>query len=532
MRRVLTGEQSIALDLAKRRPDGCEVEVSLIATPLKNESGRIVGIIESYRDISVVKRLQQELIQQKIHFEALFQSSADAIVSLDREHRVIDVNPQFTRLFGYTLEELKDRNIDDLILPESYRDEGLEVTRKVMSGESVQLEAPRVTKGGGTILASIRGGPLHLNDELVGVYALYTDITERKRAEYRLQYLSIFDALTGLYNRAYFEGEMARLDLVRTGSVTIITCDIDGLKIVNDTWGQDAGDHFLKAAAEVLRRSFRATDHVARVGGDEFAVILTDTSRQTCERVCERIREEITAYNRTIPKIPLSISVGMATTDDLNVSMRELFKEADNNMYRQKLLSNNSARSAIVQALMTALEARDFITEGHADRLHHLALRLGQKVGLSERSLGDLHLLARFHDIGKVGIPDRILFKAGPLTPEERSEMQRHCEIGHRIAFTAPDLAPIANLILKHHEWWNGKGYPLGLMGPDIPLECRLLAIVDAYDAMTNDRPYRKAMESGTAIAELQRCAGIQFDPNLTEAFINQLHDHGETPVD
>ncbi|MBU4533199.1 MAG: PAS domain S-box protein [Firmicutes bacterium] len=532
MGRILSGEESISLELTKRRPDGGHVEVSLIATPLRNESGEIIGIIESYRDISDMKTLQQELLEQKLHFEALFQSSADAIASLDRQHRVIDINPQFTKLFGYTLDELKGRNIDDFIIPEVCVDEGRDLTRRVLLGQSVEREAPRLTKDGSTILVSIRGGPLQVNDEVVGVYTLYTDITERKRAEYRLQYLSTFDALTELYNRAHFEAEMTKLDLIRSGPVTIITCDIDGLKIVNDTWGHEAGDQFLKEAAEVLRRSFRTSDQVARVGGDEFGVILKDTNRQAAEKVFERIREEIAVFNQATPKIPLSISVGMATTDDPEMSTRDLFKEADNNMYRQKLLSNSSARSAIVQALMTALEARDFITEGHADRMHHLAVRLGQNLGLSDRSLADLHLLARFHDIGKVGIPDRILFKAGPLTPDERAEMQRHCEIGHRIAFTAPDLVPIAGLILKHHEWWNGKGYPLGLNGHDIPLECRLLAIVDAYDAMTNDRPYRKAMAHDEALTELHRCAGIQFDPDLTAAFIKQVTENGRSNLD
>lgn len=172
---------------------------------------------------------------------------------------------------------------------------------------------------------------------------------------------------------------------------------------------------------------------------------------------------------------------------------------------------------------MAALEARDFITEGHADRLKHLAGTLGRAMGLSEAILANVRLLAQFHDIGKVGIPDRILFKPGPLTPEERREMQRHSEIGHRIALSSPVLAPIADLILKHHEWWDGNGYPLKLKGKDIPLECRILAIVDAYDAMTSDRPYRKAMPRDEALRELFRCAGTQFDPYLVQKFITTM---------
>jgi HD-GYP domain-containing protein (c-di-GMP phosphodiesterase class II) len=142
---------------------------------------------------------------------------------------------------------------------------------------------------------------------------------------------------------------------------------------------------------------------------------------------------------------------------------------------------------------------------------------------MPESKITDLRLLAQFHDIGKVGIPDRILFKRGPLTSEEASEMQRHSEIGHRIAMSAPDLAPIAEFILKHHEWWNGTGYPLKLKGENIPLECRILAIADAYDAMTSDRPYRRAMPHEDAIAEIMKCKGVQFDPELVLVFIELL---------
>lgn len=145
-------------------------------------------------------------------------------------------------------------------------------------------------------------------------------------------------------------------------------------------------------------------------------------------------------------------------------------------------------------------------------------------MGLSEmRIQADLRLFAQFHDIGKVGIPDQILFKNGPLTLEEMVIMKRHCEIGYRIAQASPDLLPIAEWILKHHEWWNGKGYPLGLKGEEIPLECRILAIADAYDAMTNDRPYRKALTREEALSEIKKCSGTQFDPRLVDMFLKMM---------
>ena len=220
---------------------------------------------------------------------------------------------------------------------------------------------------------------------------------------------------------------------------------------------------------------------MARIGGDEFAVLLPGSDETTTERVCSELRDAVDRYNAANPERPLSTSIGFAARSDTSKSMSDLFKEADDNMYREKLHRSRSTRSVIVQTLMKAMQARDFITEGHLDRLESLVARVAAAIGLPERNITDLRLLARFHDIGKVGIPDRILMKPGALTPEEIEEMRLHCEIGLRIAQSVPDLASISDWILKHHEWWNGQGYPLGLKGEEIPLECRILAIVDAY---------------------------------------------------
>jgi len=361
------------------------------------------------------------------------------------------------------------------------------------------------------------------------LYGIGQDITERKEAEEQMKYLSLHDPLTGLYNRAYFEQEMRRLDKGRrVVPAGVVMCDVDGLKLINDTLGHSAGDQLLKIAAGVLRNSFREEDTVARVGGDEFAVLLSDCNRAAVENACRRLREVIDGYNAANPVFPLSMSVGFAFRCNLTKSMDDLFKEADNDMYREKLYRRQSSRNAIVQALAKMLVARGFITEGHAERLQDLIESLAAAIGLPSPKISNLRLLAQFHDIGKVGIAERTLFKRDPLTPEEITEMQRHCEIGHRIAHSAPDLLPIADLILKHHEWWNGQGYPLGLKGEEIPLECRILAIADAYDAMTNVRPFRRAKTRRKAIAELRRCSGTQFDPLLVEKFIGIIEKSTE----
>jgi len=357
---------------------------------------------------------------------------------------------------------------------------------------------------------------------------LARDITERKQMEERLRELSVRDSLTGLYNRNFFEEEMERLADGRYSPVGIVVCDLDGLKFVNDTLGHQSGDQLLLKVADLLRDNFRNSDIIARIGGDEFAILFAETDWQMVELMLQRLHQAVQDYNSADPEIPISLSVGHAEGERTGPDMHALFREADNRMYRDKMQREGSVRSAILNALTASMEARDFETEGHCDRLQDLCASLVRALDLSQNFENDMCLLARFHDLGKVGISDRILYKPGPLNEEERRQMQQHCEIGHRIASSVPDLEPIADLILKHHERWDGGGYPMGASGRDIPLACRILAIADAYDAMTSDRPYQKELPQERAIAELRRYAGTQFDPELVERFIEMVCECGE----
>lgn len=475
------------------------------------------GPTETYcilRDIS--KRIETEEL-----IGAITASSPVGIFVI-QEGKFLSVNPQFCALTGYSENELIGSGSLHIVHP----DDAPEVRKnavKMLKKERTQPYEHRFINKNGEVrwaLETVASVTYRGKRAAVGSFM---DITGRKEMEEQLKYLSLHDPLTGLYNRTYFEQEMRRLEDGRQVPLGIIVCDIDGLKLVNDTLGHNKGDALLKAAATVIKKPFRKGDMVARTGGDEFAVLLPRTDRAAVEAACARIRSAVLAHNAASPELPLSISVGFAVADAAPVDMNGLLKEADNNMYREKLHRSESARSAVVRALVRALEARDYITEGHAERLEKLVVRLAAAAGLPAHKTADLRLLAQFHDIGKVGVPDRILFKPGPLTPEEKKKMQRHCEIGHRIALSAPDLAPVADLILKHHEWWNGGGYPLGLKGEEIPLECRILAIADAYDAMTSDRPYRRKLIPEEALAELKRCAGTQFDPRLVDVFLSVM---------
>ncbi|MGE5417303.1 MAG: HD domain-containing phosphohydrolase [Acidobacteriota bacterium] len=356
--------------------------------------------------------------------------------------------------------------------------------------------------------------------DLVRINAeLRAEIADRKVAEEKLKYLSMHDSLTELYNRLYFEEELHRLDTGRFGLVGMIVCDLDGLKLINESLGHDAGNRILVGTAKAIKKCFRASDVVARVDGDGFAVLLPHSNEELVKDVAHRMQAAIDELNSNDNDLPVSVSLGWSIQHESRISLNEVFKEANNNMHRDKLYRSRNARSTIINTIMKILKTRRLTDERQTEHLQYLVTEMANSLGLAEHNIQNLRLLAQFHDIGKIGLPERLLFKPGPLTDLERHDMQRHCEIGHRISLSAPDLILVADWILKHHEWWNGKGYPLGIKGNEIPLECRILAIADAYDAMTHDRPYRKALTHDEALTELRKCAGEQFDPSIVETF-------------
>ncbi len=352
------------------------------------------------------------------------------------------------------------------------------------------------------------------------ILIIIRNMTDRILLEKKLRYLVERDALTGLQSRRSFEEKMERYVNRYHENLAIVSVDINGLKFINDTLGHYNGDLMIVEVAEIVMEIFGGYGLVARIGGDEFGVFIENTTEKEIELLLQSMNTLVEEHNKTAGNRGLSLAFGYAFHKKGFVNTEFIFQEADNNMYQNKLLKKESIRSTFVKAFMKALEVKDFVSEGHVSRMEHLAVLIGRELKLHQDQMDRLVLLTKFHDIGKIGIPDAILKKPAALDETEWKVMKTHTSIGERIALEAAEIRDIAHLILKHHERWDGHGYPLGIAGEEIPIECRILSIVDTYDAMTNDRPYREALSIDESRKEILKCSGTQFDPGLVNIFL------------
>ncbi len=483
-----------------------------------NKPLRLVGCLIN---ITKQKKFENSLKGERNLFQTTLHSIVDGVVSVDRKGEIQVFNQSAEDITGFTSNEVVGRNIldllhlmdekcneeiicyiDDFIDIENFSRDDLSITIK--SGEIVPIEysISQIINSGG---------------QVDGAVMVFRDIREKRERLNRISYLSNHDQLTGLYNRYYYEEQLGYMMKEENLPLTLAIMDVNGLKLTNDAFGHLMGDRLLKTLGDVLKEQCRENDMIYRVGGDEFVIMMPNTSEEDGKEIFTKIYRSLEKVK--LENIVISVSIGWATSTTKIDNMDDIYTIAEEFMYRKKIAEGQSMRSRTVQVILNTLNEKNKRERIHAQNVSKISRKIAEIMNFEPEVVKEIELAGLLHDIGKIAIDENILNKDGVLNESEYNQIKRHPECGYQIMKSVDAYSKLADYILAHHERWDGMGYPRGLVGDNIPLIARIINVADAYEAMTADRPYRKGISHEDALIEMKRCSGSQFDPDIVTTF-------------
>lgn len=492
-------------------------------TVIKDSDGIVIGSLSSGEDVTERRKIEKALEKSEATLKKAEILTKSGHFEKDILNNRIVWSEGMYILLGYKpMEMVIDEEVEKEILTKESIDKLNMAYHNAGRGKKeFEEEIQALSKDKTKLTLQIIGVVECIDNSPAKVLATCQNITGSKEHLEHIRFISYHDQLTGLYNRRFLEEEFNRLDVQRNYPFVIIMADVNGLKLANDTFGHSEGDQMLINTAQLLKSSVRQDDIIARVGGDEFMILLPKIDKSAVDKIIARILDDSKKFQTTV--LPLSVAVGSATKNSKGITRDELFKTAEDNMYRSKLHEAASRRNKAIKIISDTLYEKNKREEVHSERVSILSALLGTAAGLSRNEINELKTLGLMHDIGKIAVKNKYLNKASALTAEEFEDIKKHPEAGYRILSTSNDMADLAESVLCHHERWDGKGYPRGLKGEDIPFLARIISITEAYDAMTNKSPYKKPLTHRKAYLEIRKNAGSQFDPGLSKIFLQSV---------
>ncbi|UWG98574.1 diguanylate cyclase [Dehalobacter sp. DCM] len=475
--------------------------------------------------LDITERVKAEEEQNRVlkQLVAMFNSHEAVMLLIEPfSGNIVDANPAATTFYGYTKKELLKMCINEInTLP---KEELANLRLKVLNKGQKYFTFPHRLRNGEIRIVDVYSSPISYNGKKL-LFSIIFDVSQREEAYKEIAYLNYHDNLTDLYNRRFFEEEFKRLNVKRRFPIAVVMGDVNGLKLINDSFGYCIGDNLLKEAAKIIKGAVRADDIVARIGGDEFGIILPNVDELETRALIKRIEEQINKKDEEsmTGKPYLSISFGYAVQERPEDSYDKLVKDAERFMYSRKHYDSRSLKSNTINIIMNTLFEKSQREKIHSDRVGDISASIARALGLDEGTVNKIKAAGCLHDIGKIGIPEDILNKQGILDEKEWEIMKSHSERSWRILENTYEFSEISNIVLHHHERWDGDGYPKGIKGEEIPLEARIITVADSYDAMTKERSYGKNISKDEAIEELKRCSQKHFDQRIVDVFINHV---------
>lgn len=490
-------------------------------------NGKLMGLVLTFLDFTERKKMEQMVYNEKEQFRTTLLSVGDAVISTDSHGKVEVMNPVAEALTGWEQNEAQGQYIEDVfhIINETTRDKCENPVHRVLEkNDTIELNNHTILirKDGTEIPIEDSAAPIKDNKGYVtGVVIVFRDFSDKKERLEEIEYLSFHDHLTGLYNRRYISDAIKRLDTKRSLPFSLMAIDVNGLKLTNDAFGHEVGDQLLIHVAELLKEVCRDEDIVGRMGGDEFIILLPKTSEEEARRIKKRIVEK--TKTEKFDSVIVSLAIGFAAKNAESEIINEVLKVADNNMYKDKLKYGKIMRSKTIETVIEKIQKKYEQEEVHTARVSKYCEAIAKAMGFHKKEIERIKMAGILHDIGKIIVPPELLNKSATLSKNEFDIIKRHSETSYQILKSVEEYFDFAEDVLYHHERIDGKGYPEGLKGDEIPLGSRIIAVADAYEAMTSERPYQEAMTKEAAITELISCSGKQFDSNIVDIFVQEV---------
>jgi len=519
-------------DLLQRAPIVRNDEIGRISVSFNKVADKMQSIIDNL-EATVDKRTEElyesaeTLKEKKEQLRLILDSAAEGIYGNDKDGNCTFCNISCIKILGYSGEEdLLGKNMHRRI-HHSRRDgkpfpaDQCKILHSIREGKGAHVEDEVFWKADGTYIeVEYRSYPQIRNGEIVGAVITFTDITKRKEREGKINYLSYHDTLTGLYNRQYFVENLSKADNADNLPLSVIFADINGLKMTNDIFGHAAGDSLIKKSSEVLVQSCRQDDIVARVGGDEFILLLPKTDNEKVQKILARIRSGFTKAKVAAIKCSISIGTDTKTSDDQ--SIEEIIANAENSMYKDKSMNRKAINKDIIDTIIDTLHSESPGEKQHSEVVSQLCGDIGAALSMTDTEINKLKRVGYLHDIGKIVLDSNVLLK-DTLEEDDIENVQQHSIVGYRILNLFDDTLDLAEYVYNHHERWDGKGYPKGLKGEEIPQISRIISIAETYERVLRREAVSNPESKEKAIQIIKDGAGKRFDPKIAELFVQMM---------
>jgi len=457
-----------------------------------------------------LKKLNQRIKEERKNYEDCFYNAPIPYVVIDFSSNILIENKMFKKL-------VNNNNFKKLTkyINEKHQDSYHLYKNRLRESDSViELELELFVEDK-TLICKFYGTKLAYDKFRI----LIVNETENIRKQKKIEYLSYYDELTGIHNRRYFREQLDLLDEKKRYPLGVILLDLNGMKMVNDIFGHQEGDYYLKETAKLLKKTFKESSVIARLGGDEFGIILPKTTEKQLKEFVKSLEKNSKEIRAKGINYSYGLGYGIKKYDYEDVV--KVLKEADDNLYKNKMLVEASRDMAY--EILSVFRKKYPEEMEHAKEVSRLLVKFAKELNFTEEKIEELEMSGLFHDVGKVAIPVEVLNKIEELTEQELKEIRRHTEIGFRILSKSIEYSRVATYVLYHHERIDGLGYPFGIKGEKIPIESKMISIANKYVALMTDKSYRKGNSKEKTIKILKGMAGTHIDSGLLEVFINKI---------